>query len=447
MSRASLIALLALGASVLGACKSEYGGGGTAVGNPARTFIRPPLPVASGSVADARFQVLTCDGISVSGKAVDADLVSGEGPELPGGDLCAIQLQHGEITGDLQAPAGIASLYTPPVFVDRGSLVLELGEPDALVEDDAAGLYVELVPDGILDPIERSRGAVAYGAGRQQFQPFVAKATMQVGYGGARMQRTSADYPDYPAELDEVVGNLNDVAFGDGVWVAVGGDGYSGVSAVSTDGGFTWTRHEHASDLSGVAYSNGLFAAGSLQGTIEVFDGSGWAPAAAPMIGYKGIEGSEAGFLALAGTHVAYSADGVTWDQAALPGVAGFGAQAAAYGDGTWIAVGDAGYRVRSQDGLTWDTPTSGGGMLTAIAFDGASFYAVGVAEGWTTDTGLTWSPAVSKDLRDVTTVAGQLVALDESGAMYADQNAQSWEPLLPPPDTNVWTRFASTVR
>ena len=70
----------------------------------------------------------------------------------------------------------------------------------------------------------------------------------------------------------------------------------------------------------------------------------------------------------------------------------------------------------------------------------------MGVAEGWTSDAAPTWTAAAVKDLRDVTTVSGRFVAMDGSGAIHAEANGDLRESLLPPPDTNVWTRFASSI-
>lgn len=415
--------LLGLAVVALAGCKPrDWEGGGTAVGNPARLSVRVPELVASASAGQGWLLAERCDGLAAVTGPVGLDLVSGEGPVLPGGELCTISLAHGAVVGDVSAPAGTAVL-DGPVTVDGGAWVLELGEPGGGVADGSAGLFLELTEDGQLDPVERSQGPFAVGSGRQQVDPVPAEGLLQVGLDGAVALRTGPDDPTYDGVQGALA--LAEVAFGDGVWVAVGGDGTLGVSWISEDGGLTWTEHAHAGSLNGVAFANGRFVASSIFGTLEAWDGS-WRPLTAPQLGYKSVAGGAGGFVAPAQDQVAFSADGETWVDAVLPGIVGFGGAAATWAGDRWVVVGDLGYRAVSLDGTTWTDPTSGGNTLGDVAWNGSEVVAVGASEVWRSVDGVVWTAGEPLGLTALATFRGQVVGLDAEGRLYAD-DAGSW--------------------
>jgi len=419
-------------------------GGGTAVGNPSRTVVRPSIPV-NGTAESSFFEALRCDGSTEISEIVDADFIDGEGPELPGGELCMVWFSHGGITGEMQSQAETFALGGQPLWSDEGDFVLELGEGDTPVAE-RSGLFAELTSDGIIDPIERSQGALVYGTEREEIEPTPASALLQVGDGGTRLLRTKTVFPEYRDE--DVSGmDLYASAFGDGKWMVVGGDDITGgVSALSTDGGVTWTGFTHGNILKGVAHRNGVFVASSYHGVLEKFDGTDWSRIqSAPFLEYKSIASSDLGFLAVAGEDALFSTNGENWEQSALPNPAGFGAMAAAGSDDRWVVVGSDGYRATSVDGVNWTDETSGGQRLVSVAWNGSEFLAVGDVDSWKSFDGINWAPGPTKTLMSVVSHTGTFHALTDSGAIYTFGGGPFFEELFGAPAGGFFIGLASS--
>jgi len=216
--------------------------------------------------------------------------------------------------------------------------------------------------------------AVAYGNG--QF--------MAVGDGTILTSTDGANW----ALRAEIYGapQLQDVAYGNGLWVAVGGWlGLRPAGAVltSTDGA-TWTSSTVAMVIAyGVAYANGQFVAvgegGS--GILTSTDGASWtSPNPNPGVGPNGICYGNGQFVAVGDSgSIVTSTDAASWT-GRYSGTANR-LQRVAYGNGQFVAVGWYGTILTSTDGATWTTRNSGTGPtidLEGIAYHSGQFVAVG---------------------------------------------------------------------
>ncbi|MCA9494180.1 MAG: hypothetical protein KC656_21330 [Myxococcales bacterium] len=200
-----MILLLAL------ACSSErMWPGGTGVGNPGTTRLTmersSALTIDEASVPFAAWEVETCDGEIVSvDVGRDADLMSPEPDELPGGEWCGLSAlfdgplhlvaraekgEPGKATVDLLLDLGEAGVMLDALEVDGGSWILELhppskeamhgledgthlevepGDPDhdklASAIATTAGLFEDLDENGVLDAQERDEGPLGGSPG------------------------------------------------------------------------------------------------------------------------------------------------------------------------------------------------------------------------------------------------------------------------------------------
>ena len=142
---------------------------------------------------------------------------------------------------------------------------------------------------------------------------------------------------------------INEVTYGDGLYVAVG---QSGKMTTSTDG-TTWTTRTSGfgtNTINGVTFGDGLYVAVGNSGTMTT------------------------------------STDGTTWTTR----TSGFGTTAirgVTYGDGVYVAGGDDGTLTTSTDGTTWTTRTSGFGAtdIRGVAFGDGLYVAVGYSGTLTT--------------------------------------------------------------
>ncbi|WP_457631158.1 WD40/YVTN/BNR-like repeat-containing protein [Oceanithermus sp.] len=134
-------------------------------------------------------------------------------------------------------------------------------------------------------------------------------------------------------------GVFESVAYGNGVYVIVGGPG----AIVTSPDGDSWTARGSGTDawLYSVTYGNGTFVAVGDSGTILT------------------------------------SADGESWTAQAAPTSSSL--KAVAYGDGVFVAVSDSGAVVTSSDGEHWARQVSGTGIsLSDVTYVNGTFVAVG---------------------------------------------------------------------
>ena len=154
--------------------------------------------------------------------------------------------------------------------------------------------------------------------------------------------------------------NINDIAYGNGVWVL----GSSGGDVRSSTDGATWTTRT----------SN--FGVTSIQS-----------------VAHNGLTGASSTFVAvgLAGT-LRTSTDATTWTtRTSQFGTTDIGL--IAYGNGLWVAAGTAGTLRTSTDAITWTTRVSNFGTtsIQGIAYGNGIWVAVGSAAIRTSTDATTW--------------------------------------------------------
>jgi hypothetical protein len=193
-----------------------------------------------------------------------------------------------------------------------------------------------------------SLNSVAYGDG------------LFVAVGNSATIRTSTDGLIWATQTPNTNNVLNEVAYGNNLWVAVGNNG---TLRTSTDS-ITWTtRNPNTSNsINAIAYGNNLWVAGGNSGTLRT------------------------------------STDAITWTTQ----TSNFGTTAilsVAYGNNLWVAGGSAGTLRTSTDAITWTTRTSNFGStnITAIAYGNNLWFAGGTAGTLRTSTdGVTWATQTS---------------------------------------------------
>lgn len=141
---------------------------------------------------------------------------------------------------------------------------------------------------------------------------------------------------------------------------------------------------------------------------------------------------------------VATSPDGRIWTSFTAPDPGGY-AGVASDGAGNNVAVGTS-FALSTDDGATWATQfmPAGGGRAFGVAWDGASFIAVGAAGGvgkvWTSPDGIVWTdqaagvPAGAAQYSDVASNGGaRLVAVGIATGtgvafyIYSDDGGVTW--------------------
>lgn len=204
-----------------------------------------------------------------------------------------------------------------------------------------------------------------------------------------------------------------DVAFGNGLYVAVGLDA---TIATSPDGA-VWTIRRQATalaTLNGIEFANGLFVAvGQTSPTrlgaaliMTSTDGANWAivDAVADTISAQLFDVTYGGGTWVAigngSTKALSSPDGRTWTPRAMPGFA-IPSQVA-YGAGRFVAPGSNNTALTSTDGITWTNPTVAAAtstILEGVTFGSGKFVLVGRdsnfnAAAFTSTDGNTWTPS-----------------------------------------------------
>lgn len=217
------------------------------------------------------------------------------------------------------------------------------------------------------------------------------------------------------------------VAYGNGVFVAGSWDGSGDNVMYSTDDGLTWTSTS-VSMMVGTAsaYGNGTFlmirAFSGGQDTITSTDGVTWTqhtgvlPSGAD---WRSVVYGDAGFIAVDGnstSRVAISPDGITWTEVSVEAdVSGGYWTDIAFGGGVYVAVRGWGYSgsgpaaMYSSDGLTWTAATGTDGKSSyAVHYGNGLFVGDG---GWpdyimTSTDGISWTFGYSGTASYVTAIA-----------------------------------------
>lgn len=213
-----------------------------------------------------------------------------------------------------------------------------------------------------------------------------------------------------------------DIAFGDGVFIAVARSGAGTFLMRSANNGVTWADITQplggGTGLRGVAFGNGVFV------VVKISQG---------MISTDG---------------------GLTWDVVDVSAAATWGA--VAFGNDTFVAISEGGIfpaSVRSvDDGATWEhTGDLPANAYTSVAFGNGVFVTTGTGAPsfYTSTDGLTWTPRTTSDGRGYSSAAygdGVFVAVSSTGDINRVQrsvdNGATWT-VIAAASAEDWTDVA----
>jgi hypothetical protein len=250
--------------------------------------------------------------------------------------------------------------------------------------------------------------------------------------------------------------SFEDVAYGEGLFVAVGtsveGTQYGGLVATSADG-VAWTHRDSATSraLTGVAYGNGVFVAVGYGGALQRSeDGIRWTLAPPRTVEHLyGVAFVNGRFVATgnSGTILA-SEDGAAWE--ATSAGAGTQVNGVAFGGGLYVAVGapmaggGAARILTSTDLATWTdrSPAARLASLRRVAHAGGVFVATGSGVVTSSD-GINWSCPVTPPAG---AFAGGGLAWDGSRFLMAGAGGAilAASPGQVPCSASAWTAIAS---
>jgi hypothetical protein len=224
---------------------------------------------------------------------------------------------------------------------------------------------------------------------------------------------------------------LNGVTFGNNQFVTVGVNGLVRVSANGT----AWSSpiSTAGADLNGVTWGNGTFVAVGTNGVILTStNGTAWTVRASGMTNVlRGVTYGNGRFLAVgnSGAVLVSTNNGTNWTSGASDTFSNLAD--VTFGGGLFVAVGPSGLLFTSVDGLAWAAGASGSGaILTGVTYGGGRFVAVGnnaAANGvLTTSTdGYSWSayPLPGTVLwSDITFNNGTFVVVGQGGAILQSE-------------------------
>ena len=279
------------------------------------------------------------------------------------------------------------------------------------------------------------------------------------------------------------------VAYGNGVWVAIAGDGTNQVMR-STNNGVTWTAVASAEQnpWQSVAYGNGVwvavadmeFSAGTQAIMRSTNNGVTWASISAPSnnSNWKSVAYANNTWVAVSGRYpipivnqvMRSTNDGVTWTSVAAAEQNPW--QSVAYGNGVWVAVAYTGGIIganqvmrSTNDGATWTAVASaeqnnwqsvayGNGVWIAVAPDGTNRVMR------STNDGVTWTAVTAVEQNNWQSVAygnGVWVAVAYTGTnrvMRSINDGVTWTAVAAAEQNrwnsiafgnNMWVAVAST--
>lgn len=185
-------------------------------------------------------------------------------------------------------------------------------------------------------------------------------------------------------------GELADVAWGAGRFVAVGTENTGRGVILHSDNGRDWARvalPASATALRHIGFGNGVFVAGGESLVMTSNDGRAWSTTVLPMTspgvgGLFGIAFGNGRFVALNNRWMYVSQDGVDWVTLGMVGISDV-----AYGEGWFVRVGSGGRIESSLDGLEWSARAT-------LGDHGCGRSRLGMADSWRRVTmGPLWNP------------------------------------------------------
>jgi len=286
-----------------------------------------------------------------------------------------------------------------------------------------------------------SHTRLAYGAGRY----------LAVGASG-RVSLAEAQDPTrwtvtwvYTRQNPPVhASGFNGVLFTGGRFVAVG----SGNMVATSDNGSTWTLSISGtgSYVGGLAYDGRRFLAvdGDNGQVYASPDGASWEPVSEAATYLEDLAYDGQVYAAVGHGSIFTSEDATTWSRHTLNGYPA----AITSGSGKIVAVGDSGYVAYSGNhGASWDETDAGTTEnLLGVAYGNGTFVAVG--EGGTivySNDGATWHAASSGTTEDLNGVAfgdGRFVAVGTGGTLLVSSDGNSWSAPITAPSLGGNTEF-----
>jgi len=439
---------------VLAGCEQEPDEG-IAVGNPGKADF------AIGATAGVEIESVVldlgslllhpCDGGEVVtaaiGRVVDGE--GGDAVDVPEGRWCEATL---EFVGDLEitGPVVDAALAIERLHFDLpGGLDVDGGDLQFRLGADG-WMTAGLVEGG---PIEEGDGRhdllvarLEAGSGIQRpgepgppagvFSPSEAPGYVAVGAAGRRLRSDDGTEWEQTARGGPV---LRGLTHAEGTWVAVGGDDAPYI-LVSSDGR-TW--HEPpmpASDeyLRDVAWGDGRFVAVGIHGLRMVSpDGWRWTLGDDDFIAVQyGVAHGDGRFVSVGQWNIDLtdaatiaSEDGESWGEIRFPFSTTY-AYDVAYGNGTFVLVGEDGLRAHAADGETWVGTADFTNKLRGITYGDGIFSAVGWQQAWTSVDGESWAAAGPvPQAWDVTAGFPNWVAVGGDGWVYTAPDGAAWTP------------------
>ena len=199
-------------------------------------------------------------------------------------------------------------------------------------------------------------------------------------------------------EYRDSSGFFGDVAYGNGVFVAVGS---SGRYAVSSDG-MTWSTQDTIgadfdAHLRSIAFGNGTFVAtGNKNRRVKSSNGTNW------------TDDTLDSLLPPAPTSESYSR--VT------------------FGGGVFATIGTAGQRIRSVDGANWTNGSNDGIDLSGLAFGNGMFVALGSARAEISTDAIAWTTQQLGVQIDHATYGNAIFVGYRSGDVLTSIALETWE-------------------
>ncbi len=244
------------------------------------------------------------------------------------------------------------------------------------------------------------------------------------------------------------------VAYGNGMWVAVGVDGsdtnnIKGLVLTSTDGA-TWAKSNLGThSLNNVIYAGGQWVViGDNFSAFTSNDAVTWTARTVSnvneVINLSGISYGNSKYVIVGNLgNIYYSSDAITWTNT-KPASDDF--LGVAYGNNIFVAVGANGIAYSSPDGVNWTNrgPIAGSSSLYSVRFLNGSFYATSDGKIITSTNGTSWnapqpiSGASATVFYDITYSGGKYVLIGDldgtftNGVILTSSNGTSWTSETP---------------
>jgi hypothetical protein len=235
---------------------------------------------------------------------------------------------------------------------------------------------------------------------------------------------------------------LNAVAYGNGVYIAVGGPAVGGENILAVSINSTnWTDVSSGvsnTTLAGVAFGKGLFVVAGVRASLPPVhhviltsaNGTDWQSFQGTTNTVHSVFFDGSRFVLTGDGIVFLSDDGLSWSPHAVPGAQPL--RAATAGNGQLVGVGDFSTIVTSPDGTNWSNLVPGNADLYRGICAGRSRTVVVGNSGITTSTdNLTWhllESVTNQFLNAVTTNGAQFIVVGNGGTILTSADGDAWD-------------------